>query len=124
MAPPSPARCAECRAVLDLLLFAGVTDPAVKQWVQAVRSAGGQVSTARAALVEKLVEGLRADGVWPLLDELWVFAAENGMQARTGLKTRVLAAAVNSPPFTTNRGYAGDGLSAYLDLNINPSIAT
>ena len=109
--------------MLDLLLFSGVTDPDVKQWVQAVRSAGGRVSTARAALMEKLVKGLKADGLWPLLDELWIFAAENGTQARTGVKARVLAAAVNSPPFTTNRGYAGDGLSAYLDLNINPSTA-
>ncbi|MBN9086257.1 MAG: hypothetical protein J0J01_05075 [Reyranella sp.] len=106
--------------MLDLLLFASLTDPDVKQWVQAVRSVGGRVSTARAALVEKLVKGLKADGVWPLLDRLWLFAAENGMQARMDVRAQVLASAVNGPTFTTNRGYTGDALAAYLDTNSNP----
>jgi len=31
--------------------------------------------------------------------------------------------AVNSPTFTTNVGFSGDGTSAYVDTNFNPSIS-
>lgn len=93
-------------------------DPATLAWVSAVVGNGGTVSAARQSLVDALIAGLRADGVWSKLDRLWVFAAENSASALTDMVADSLATAVNSPTFTTDRGYNTNGsASMYVDTN-------
>ena len=76
-------------------------------------------------LYNDLIAGLKADGVWPLLDRIFVLAAENTQSALTSLKapTSTAATAV-SPSFTTDRGYTGNGSSAYVNSNFDPSVGT
>jgi hypothetical protein len=93
-------------------------------WRAAVITAGGTVSGAQFGYVSALISGLKADGVWSSLDRLWLFAAENSTQARRDLVARVAASLQNGPTFTANRGYTGDGLSAYVDSNFNPASGT
>lgn len=68
-------------------------------------------------LVSNLIRQLKAAGIWTSLDRLWLFAAENATQALTDLKARSVATAVNSPTFTANRGYAGNGTTSYINSN-------
>lgn len=71
--------------------------------------------------VQGLITSLKAANVWSSLDRLWLFAAENATQALIDLKARATATAVNSPTFTANRGYAGNGTTSYLNSNYNPT---
>jgi hypothetical protein len=73
-------------------------------------------TAARRALIDGLIGGLKADGIWGRLDWLLVTAAHDAQAARLNWRAARMAAAVNAPAFAVDRGYAGDGASAYLDL--------
>ena len=77
-----------------------------------------QPAAARKQLYSDLVAGLKTDGVWSKLDWLTILAAHDAQAARLNLRapTKSLAA-VNTPSFTTDRGYAGDALSSHLSFN-------
>jgi hypothetical protein len=95
-------------------------DPDALKWRAAVIAAGGAVSDMQKRRVSLLIAGLKKSGVWSALDRLWLFAAENSMQALVDLKARAAATPVNNPMFTANRGYAGNGSNAYIDTGFNP----
>lgn len=97
------------------------TDPDALLHKVAVVAAGGTVSDGRLALESTLIGGLKTASVWPLLDRLWLLAAENSQSALIDFVARASATAVNSPTFTTDRGYAGNGTSSYLNSNYTPS---
>jgi hypothetical protein len=92
----------------------------VGAWVAAVVAAGGSVSSGRRALVQALVDGLTADGVWRKLDRIWIFAGENTQSALIDLVALNVAVATNSPTFTADRGYAFSGATDYIDTGFNP----
>lgn len=76
----------------------------------------------RAALINALVVSLKAAGVWGKLDVLYVLAAADAQAARLNWKSSSYdLTAVNSPTFTVDRGYAGDGATSYLRTNYIPS---
>ena len=77
----------------------------------------------RKLLINKTVASLIASGIWNKLDALGFMAAADSQAARInwiapGTYTLV---AQNSPTFTTDRGYMGDGSSAYLKTGVDPS---
>lgn len=91
-------------------------------WRRAVLAQGGTVSAAQLARIARLVRALKARGVWEPLDRLWIFAAENPLQALTDLRTRSLATLSPTPPgFTALRGFIGNATSAYIDLGVAAS---
>jgi len=91
-------------------------DTDAQAWFVAVEGAGGLISSGRKTLIDSLVSGLKADGVWPLLDRLHLLAAENAGQALRDLrKPTKLSTPFNAPVFTADRGYSFDGSSSYLD---------
>lgn len=90
-------------------------------WIAAVVTAGGTVSSPRQLLVDALIIDLKADGIWSKLDRLWIFAAENSQSALVDLKALATASAVNTPTFTVDDGYTGNGTSAYILSNFNPT---
>jgi hypothetical protein len=95
---------------------AGALDANVAAWIAAVGA--GNVSAGRQNIVNNLVAGLKADGVWAKLDRLWLFAAENIQSALVDLKALTVATAVNGPAFTVDRGYKGTGTSALIDSTV------
>ncbi len=99
----------------------GGGDPDVVLWSAAVVSAGGTVSAARKALVTTLVQGLKAAGTWSKLDDAWLLASENATQALVSLKQLRTASVVAAPTFTTDRGYAFNGSTNYIDTGFIPS---
>lgn len=68
--------------------------------------------------IQDLVSGLTSDGVFAKLDRLWVFAQATEALALVDLIVSASATAVNSPTFTANRGYTGNGSTQYIDSNV------
>jgi hypothetical protein len=92
-------------------------------WVNAVTANGGTVSAGRETLVDNLIVGLKADGVWTKLDRLWILAAENEPSALTDLVALTLSVTHGSPSFAANLGYTGIDTSTtvYIDTGTNLS---
>lgn len=95
----------------------GTLDPATLTLVSAMTTVP---IAARTAVIDTLVRALKTAGVWPLLDGLWMFAADSAQAAlldwlQTGSHNS--ATAVSSPTFTQDRGYTGNGSSSYIDTN-------
>jgi hypothetical protein len=94
------------QAVLDYATTQGYTLP----------SAGQQT------LQNQLVVDLKAGGIWSKLDTFAVFATDgNSDFALIDWIRLTQYTAVNSPTFTTNVGFEGNGTSSYVDTNFNPS---
>lgn len=77
-------------------------------------------SVAREELINALVTSLITASVWDKLGVLYVFAAHAAQPALLNWKnpTGTAAVATNSPTFTADRGYTGDGVSAFIDTQI------
>jgi hypothetical protein len=87
-------------------------------WVSAVVTAGGTVSGGREAIVDALVVGLKSDGIWTKLDNLWLYAAENTQSALIDVVGLVTTTVVGSPTFTADYGYQTSSTSAYLNTTV------
>jgi hypothetical protein len=77
-------------------------------------------TAARKTLINTCIVSLKAAGVWTKLDAFYMTAAETSQAARLNWKAPSVAtlSAVNSPTFTIDRGYQGDGVSAHLDNGV------
>lgn len=96
------------QAVLDRATVLGYTKPSAAQQIKQ----------------NQLVLDLKAAGIWTLLDVFYVFATDGDSDFAT-LNWKNPAAfqcsKVNSPTFTINEGFQGNGTSSYLDTNWTPS---
>lgn len=99
-------------------------DSATTAWAAAVVSAGGTVSGGRKTLVDNLIVGLKADGVWSKMDRIWLYAAENSQSALIDLVNLGVTSLNNSPTFTADSGYTGNGSDAYLITDFNAATAS
>ncbi len=82
-------------------------------------------SDARKLSIDTLITSLKTAGVWTKLDALYILAAHASQAARLNwVQDLYNCTAINSPTFTTDRGYTGDGSSSYLDTNFNPTTAS
>lgn len=85
-------------------------------------------TTARKVLINNAIAGLKADGVWAMLDYLHVHAAADS-QASTlnwinpATITALVGAGQGSPTFTTDRGFTANGTSSFVDSVFNPTTA-
>lgn len=82
-------------------------------------------TTARKALIDACVVSLKTAGVWAKLDALYMFAAADSQAGLINWKNpgTYNGTAVNSPTFTADHGFVGNGTSSYVDLNYNPGTA-
>jgi hypothetical protein len=80
-------------------------------------------SAARVGAIDKLVRALVDAGVWARLDLLHMLAAHDSQAARINwVAPSYDLAAYNSPLFAANRGFKGDGTSAWMEVaGYNPS---
>ena len=101
-----------------LTIVAGPSYDAAAQAYFAAMSV--QPDATRKGLLNDLIVGLKADGVWAKLDWLVLLAAHDGQAGRVNaVMPSKVAAAINSPTFTVDRGYAGDGASSYISFTEN-----
>lgn len=99
----------------------GGRDADLAAWAAAVVANGGTVSAARAVIVGQFIGAEKDSGAWALTDDYWGLWGESAAQGLTSLKQRRLATAVAAPTFTTDRGYAFNGTTQYLDTGFIPS---
>lgn len=79
-------------------------------------------STARKNRIQELITGLKTDSIWTKIKLLGIFAAHHEQAARVDIKnpSRV-GTATNSPTFTTDRGFTGDGATSDIDWGVGAS---
>jgi hypothetical protein len=95
---------ADYQAILDYATTQGYTLP----------------SSSQQTLQNQLVIDLKDAGVWSNLDTFAVFATDGDEDFALIDWIRLIQyAAFNSPTFTTNEGFKGDGSSTYLDSGYN-----
>jgi hypothetical protein len=77
----------------------------------------------RAFLISDTIRRLKAADIWAKLDVLWMLAAHDAQAARLNWKAPAsfTLTAVNSPTFTADRGYAGNGTTSYLNTGWAPA---
>ncbi len=73
--------------------------------------------------IDQTIRQLKSHGIWQKLDVLWVMASHDAQAARLNWKAPASFALteVNSPTFTADRGYAGNGSTSYLNTGWNPA---
>lgn len=101
-------------------------DQATITLLAAMEAAGAPASGERAVLIDQTIRALKGDGAWDRLDGFYMPAAHAAAAARINWKApgTFNLTAVNSPTFTVDQGYAGDGVSAYLETGFNPATAS
>lgn len=78
----------------------------------------GHINTLITALKTGAISG---SDIWAKLDVLFIFAAHDSQAALLNwVSSSYNGTANNSPTFTTDRGYAGNGSSAYISTAFNP----
>jgi hypothetical protein len=93
---------ADYQAVLDYATTQGYTLP----------------SSGQQALQNQLVLDLKDGGIWSKLDTFGVFATDGDSDFALIDWIRLSDyTAINSPTFTTDEGFQGNGTSSYIDLN-------
>lgn len=79
-------------------------------------------SASQQLLQNQLVVDLKAGGVWNKLDTLGVLATDgNSDFALIDWIRLTQYTAINSPTFSANGGFTGNGTSSYIDTNFNPA---
>lgn len=75
-----------------------------------------QPSPARKTVLDTFVKTLKSAGIWQKLDLLYVLAAHDAQAARLNwiAPSQFALTATNSPTFTADQGYTGDGTAALL----------
>jgi hypothetical protein len=97
---------ADYQAVLDYGTTQGYTLPSASQQL----------------LQNQLVLDLKDGGIWDKLDTFGVFATDGSSDfALIDWKRLSQYTAVNSPTFTANQGFQGNGTSSYINTNYNAS---
>lgn len=86
----------------------------------AVRPSGARINQ-----VHRAVRALKAAGVWSQLDALYVLAAHDSQAACLNWVApgTFTLSPQSSPAFAADRGYTGNGSSAYLDCQFNRQTA-
>jgi hypothetical protein len=82
-------------------------------------------SLAQRALQSQLIQTLKTGSAWNTLDLFYIFATDGDSNFATlNWKNPSLykATEVNSPTFTSNIGFTGNGVDAYLNTNWNPTL--
>ena len=96
---------ADYQAVLNYATAQGYTLPSASQQVKQ----------------NQLMLDLKSGGIWSKLDTFAVFATDgNSNFALIDWKRLTQYTAVNSPTFTSNVGFQGNGTSSYININFIP----
>lgn len=108
LSSPASAVDADYQAILDQASSLGYTAPSASQQT----------------LQNTLVTDLKTAGVWDKLDVFYCFATDGDSDFATlnwKAPSSHQVTKINSPTFTADSGFTGDGSSSYLDTNYNPA---
>jgi len=104
--PPSTGYDIDYQTILNYATSLGYTLPSLTQQIQQ----------------NQLMLDLKSSGAWAKLDTFAMFATDGSSDfALIDWKRLTLYTGVNSPTFTSNGGFTGNGISSYIDTNFNPA---
>lgn len=80
----------------------------------------------RKQYINNMIVSLKAAGLWTKFGYLYILAAHDEQAGRLNwvLPGTATLTAVNSPTFTVDRGFAGDGSTSYLTTGVNHNALT
>jgi hypothetical protein len=91
-------------AAVRRIITGGSVSPQAQAFLQRTTGLGGAYRSASV----KLINGLVADGIWPKLDALWIFATQDETTAQLNLVSSSFAATLSgAPTFAPGIGYTG-----------------
>lgn len=116
MLTPAP-HLAQASSAVRLLVTAKPLDPATVALVAAMTV---KPSSARVQVINSAIVQLKSAGIWTRADAIYFTAAHAEQASRLNWVSpaTITLTAVNSPTFTVDRGWRGDGVSAYLTLGV------
>lgn len=83
-----------------------------------------QPSAEEKAAYDALIIGIKADGLWGLLDRLLIYGVHDAQAGRRNIRRDLYnSTEVASPDFLAYAGYAGDGVSSYLNTGYAPGVS-
>jgi len=112
----------------SLIVSMSPPDVATQAWLNTVALRGGVVTNRQTVQTDLLIKGLKYDGLWPILDRVWLGACESNEAVGTvdivnnGILTNVVGLA-GPCTWTLLKGFRGDGQYSYLNSNFNPATA-
>lgn len=81
-----------------------------------------QPSAARAKLYNNLIVALKQNNLWNKRDHIVMAAAHDAQAGLIDIKNPArIGTLVNSPTFTVDRGFTGDGTTSYINTQFNPA---
>ena len=90
-------------------------------YISMINSKGGDVSFDRKNKLSDFYKAFKGADIWNDIEDLWLPAAENQVQAYTSLKKLVTpTAGAVAPVFTADRGWTFNGANSYVNLQFNP----
>jgi hypothetical protein len=80
-------------------------------------------SAGRETLIRNTIDALKTAGIWTLLDALWFMAAHDSQAAELNWKApgSFVLSPQDSPAFTADAGWIGDGSADYISTGFVPS---
>lgn len=78
-----------------------------------------QPDLSRRYLIDDMILSLKNTGLWTPIDFLFVPAAHDEQAGRVNWKNPATVGTNNGATFTANRGYTGNGTSAWIDTGLN-----
>lgn len=113
--------------IVDQLIDGTVDDGSLEDetnaWINLVIGSGGTVSSGRKTLVNDLIVGLKADGIFTKLDRLWLLAGENSHSALRDIVAAMPGGVSSAPTFVADRGYTSAGAGSNVHSGFNPTTA-
>lgn len=105
--------------------FATILTPQNADTKRIINAMPVRPGTVRQSAIDAVVKQAKAYGLWSIWDTVWAIAAHESRAGLINWKNPGTYNLVpfNSPTFTVDRGYQGDGVAAYLQANgYNPTV--
>ena len=113
------------RATIGILASsAGGFDADAQAFFDRVTTAGGTLSTTEQDAVNTLVVQMKADGIWTKMKAIYPMVGASAAACAQNLKSSSFTGTFTSGWTFASTGAKGNGTSAYMDTNFNPSASS
>jgi uncharacterized protein YmfQ (DUF2313 family) len=110
-----------------LLVALAPADPQTSAWINAVALKGGSVDTKHQQQIDLLIKGIKADGLWSVIDRVFPFASVDQPGALVDIIALASATNVNACGFIPDNGFVTNSIAvagtSYIDSHFNPASA-
>jgi uncharacterized protein YmfQ (DUF2313 family) len=121
--PPAPYSLGSPSMPMPLLIVSEPPyDPSTQAWLNSVSLRGGTPTGRQITQTDLLIQGLKADGLWPIIDRLWLFASESNEPIATVDIMQGGVLTNNGCTWQARVGYSSPAATLnYIDSNFDPT---